>query len=382
MKLGIDRLFEDKKVKLRGRRIGVLCHSASVNSKLVHLLNLLHPKVQLTQLFGPEHGIWGVAQDMESVEFQKEPLTGLPVVSLYGKNFESLAPKKEHLENIDVLICDLQDIGCRYYTYAATLFLCLEACAKLGKEIILLDRPNPLNGQSIEGPLLTKGFESFVGLYSVPIRHGKTLGELALAYQKDFHLDLELTVVKASGWSRDQYADETSLPWIPPSPNMPTLDTALVYPGMCLLEATNLSEGRGTTRPFEWVGAPFIDPDLLKKEMDRLKLSGVFFRPIWFKPTFQKWAHQVCGGVQVHVVNRRKFQSLFTGIQLLKTIRHLYPHDFQWRNQPYEFVSKIPAIDLLYGSDRLRKCLEENQSVEDLREEWKKFTKPRGLIYT
>lgn len=369
---GIDRLFKEDLIDFKNKKVGLLVHPASVDSKLNHTLDLFNkqPNVNLTQLFGPEHGICGTAQDMVSVDSETDPTTALPVKSLYGSDFESLKPADKDLSDVDILVCDLQDIGARYYTYIVTMAFCMEVCAKLDKEVVVLDRPNPINGITLEGPILKKGFESFVGLYPIPPRHGMTIGELAGFFNEEFNIGCTLEVVRMQGWMRHDYFDNTGLPWILPSPNMPTLETAVVYPGMCLFEATNISEGRGTTRPFELVGAPFIDALELAKKLNHLKLAGITFRPATFRPQYQKWQKEDCNGVQLHVTNRTLFKSYITGIAILKTIIDLYPNDFAWREKPYEFVTDIPAIDLLSGDKTLRKNLEAHASLEVIQKGW------------
>lgn len=363
---GLDQ--PDKLRRYKKSRIGLLAHAASVNKNLVHAVDvLLQKKFALTALFGPEHGLWATAQDMIAVGQARDARTGLPVVSLYGDSFESLTPTAQDLGEVDVLICDLQDVGSRYYTYACTAALCLKACARDGKKLVVLDRPNPLSGVVVEGPGLQPGFESFVGLFSVPVRHGMTLAELVLLYAQQEELEDFLEIVPMKGWKRSMTFDQTGLPWVLPSPNMPTLETAFVYPGMCLIEATEISEGRGTTRPFELVGAPFIDAHELSKALTALKLPGVVFRPVYFHPTYQKHAGKDCGGVQLHVTNRKMFQSYLTGVAVLKTIHDLYPNDFKWREKPYEFVTEIAAIDLLSGDGRLRQQIENKESFQMIR---------------
>ncbi|MBI2340448.1 MAG: DUF1343 domain-containing protein [Deltaproteobacteria bacterium] len=373
VKTGIDRLFEEEIVDFKNKRVALLVHPASVNSRLQYTLDLFYenPKINLTRLFAPEHGLWGYAQDMIAVESQTDPRTSLPVKSLYGKNIASLKPTPADLADVDCVVCDLQDIGSRYYTFIYTMALTMQACAENNREMIVLDRPNPINGIDLEGKILKKGFESFVGLYPLPVRHGMTIGELAAYFNEECNIECNLKVVPMKGWKREMFFDATSLPWVPPSPNMPTLETALVYPGMCLLEATNLSEGRGTTRPFELAGAPFIDAHELAKNLSALHLEGVIFRPTTFRPTFHKWANEECGGVQLHVTDRKKFRPYLTGVAFLKTVIDLYPNDFQWRDKPYEFVSEIPAIDLLSGDAVLRKKLEAHASLEDIQKDWK-----------
>lgn len=388
-KTGLDRIFEYKRINLKNKRIGLLAHPASINSHFRHATNIfLHKNdIELVRLFGPEHGLWGTEQDMAPVDSLPDAQTDLPVKSLYGKTVESLKPTVEDLKDLDVLICDLQDIGSRFYTFIYTMALCMKACAENNIEMVVLDRPNPINGLDIEGKILQKGFESFVGLYRIPIRHGMTIGELALYFNSEEKIDCRLNVVHMTGWKRKFYFDETGLPWVLPSPNMPTVNTALVYPGMCLLEATNISEGRGTTRPFELVGAPFISADTFSDKLNKLELGGVFFRPTTFKPHFQKWVGQNCHGVQIHVTNRKKFRPVFTGIAVLKTIMELYPNDFAWRDKPYEFVTDIPAIDLLSGDNELRNQLEKHLPLHAIQKNRKtgyaEFLKKRNkyLLY-
>ncbi len=390
MQTGIDRLFSEDIVDFKNKRVGLLAHPASVNSRLIHTLTLFKNRdnITLTRLFGPEHGLWGQAQDMEEVGSTDDSFSGLPVTSLYGSTLETLKPSAKDLKDIDILVCDLQDIGSRYYTFIYTMAFCMEACANSNKEVLVLDRPNPINGVDVEGPLLKKGFESFVGAYAgLPVRHGMTIGELAHYFNEEFNIECDLQVIPMKGWKRSMMFEDTGLAWVLPSPNMPTVDTALVYPGACLIEATELSEGRGTTRPFELTGAPFIDAHPLADELNRIKLPGVIFRPAFFKPGFQKQANKNCGGVQWHVMDRKIFSSYLTGIAVLKTIIDLYPNEFSWREKPYEFVKDIPAIDLLSGSDTLRHQLEKHRSLEEIQKGWeedrKSFLKKREkyLLY-
>lgn len=370
VRTGLDQIFS-KKAVFKGKKVALLAHPASVDSKLHHALDLfLKNKIRLTQLFGPEHGITGTAQDMDSVESSVDAQTGLPIKSLYGLNLESLKPSPTDLKDVDILVCDLQDIGSRYYTFITTMVFCMQACATAGKKMIVLDRPNPINGVDMEGPLLEKGFESFIGLYPIPVRHGMTIGELALYFNEEEKIGCDLEVIPMKGWKRKMFFDETGLPWVPPSPNMPTLDTALVYPGMCLLEATNISEGRGTTKPFEFFGAPYIQAENLIAALNKLKLPGVFFRPLSFKPNFQKWAGENCQGAQIHITDRKKFRPYQTGRAVLKTILEMYPVYFKWRGKPYEFVTDIPAIDLLSGSSALRKNLETKSPLKNIGNKW------------
>lgn len=365
MKLGLDQISQLK--KLKNKSIGVLCHAASVNSKREHILEVLKD-FYVKKLFGPEHGIWGVAQDMESIEQDREPISRIPVFSLYGSNANSLKPRKEWLEGLDAVVCDLQDVGSRYYTFVYSIAFMMQSCALARIPVYVLDRPNPINGSDVEGGKILPGYESFVGLYSLPNRHGMTVGELATYFNEVHRIGADLTVLKLQAWTRKKYLDHTPFPWILPSPNMPTLDTAIVYPGMCLLEATEVSEGRGTTRPFEIFGAPYVEPEKLKKHLSGFKLPGVFFRPLFFKPGFQKYAGQVCGGLQLHVVDRKRFRPYLTGLAILKALYDLYPNHFKWREKPYEFVGDIPAIDLLTGSNEFRKRLKQGFLWKEMRD--------------
>ncbi|MEW6439623.1 MAG: DUF1343 domain-containing protein [bacterium] len=359
---------------LKGKRVGLLAHPASVTSDLRYAWDVVAslPGVRLSSLFSPEHGLMGAHQDQEGV-CGKEPsrFRGVPVYSLYGDRPDSLSPRREMLERLDVFLVDLQDVGSRYYTFIYTLSYCMEACRDGNIEVWVLDRPNPLGGAAVEGNVLESGFESFVGRYPLPVRHGMTIGECARMFNDLFGIGCRLTVVPMSGWRRSMWFDQTGLPWVPPSPNMPTLETAAVYPGGCLLEGTNLSEGRGTTRPFEIVGAPWIDPPTLADALGKLELPGVIFRPLWFRPTFQKYAGQTCGGVQVHVRDRGRFLPFRTGMEILRWARKLWPGAFQWRREPYEFERERLAIDLLAGGSWLRDWVESEKELESYPDLWR-----------
>ena len=334
---GLDRIEKNWPESLKAARVGLVVHPASVNRRLRHSVDLCvkSKKFRLKKLFGPQHGIRGETQDnMIEWEGFTDRKTGLPVYSLYG---QTRKPEPSMLKDIDVLAIDLQDVGARYYTFIWTMELCMQACLDMDKAIVILDRPNPIGGNFAEGPVLDMAYASFVGGRPLPVRHGMTIGEIGNYLRNEFYPSLNLHVVPISGWKRKMWFDETALPWVLPSPNMPTPDTALVYPGMCLLEGTNLSEGRGTTRPFEIFGAPFIDPDLLVDTLDGFKLPGVIFRPMSFQPTFQKYAGQLCGGAQIHVSNRNTFKPFKTGVAILKTIYELYPKYFSWKQPPYEY---------------------------------------------
>jgi uncharacterized protein YbbC (DUF1343 family) len=372
MRTGLDVLRDQDWRPVRGLRLGLVCHPASVDGRLSHAADLFAaaPGVQLASLFGPEHGFLGQAQDLIGVGDGRDAPSGLPVHSLYGATFASLRPTAEQLRGLDALVIDLQDVGSRYYTFPATMMLCLEAASACGLRAFVLDRPNPLSGEAVEGPALRPGYESFVGLHPLPTRHGLTVGELARLYRAERGLSCDLEVVPCDGWRRDLDFEQTGLPWVLPSPNMPTVDTAFVYPGQCLLEGTNLSEGRGTTRPFELCGAPWIDPRALCRRLDREELPGAHFRPAWFQPTFHKFAGRTCGGVQLHVTDRGDFRPVRTGLALLSALRELSGDHFRWRTEPYEFVADRPAIDLLFGSDRERLGIEAGVPAAELARAW------------
>jgi len=372
VRTGLDVLRLQAFAPLHGMRIGLVTHPAAVDGQLRHASELLAsaPGVQLAALFGPEHGWQGEAQDLIGVRDSHDPNSGLRVYSLYGDSFDSLRPTEEQLRGLDALVIDLQDIGSRYYTFQATMLLCLQATARSKLRTFVLDRPNPLGGTVIEGPLLRPGFESFVGIHSIVSRHGLTIGELARMYQAERHLTLNLEVILCEGWRREMTLDQASLPWVLPSPNMPTLETAFVYPGQCLLEGTNLSEGRGTTRPFELCGAPWIDARKLCELLQDKELPGAVFRPAWFRPTFHKFAGQTCAGVQIHVVDRKAYQPVRASLAVLAALRALSANRFAWRREPYEFVADRPAIDLLFGSDRERLALEGGRSPSEIARAW------------
>jgi len=366
MRTGLERLLEDPRRVLGKARVGLVANPTTVDRRLDHAIDLLHahPDVDLRMLFGPEHGIRGAAQYMVGVTSGRDAVTGLPEISLYGATFESLSPAPDHLSEIDVLLFDIQDVGARYYTYAATMALCMRAAARTGVKVVVLDRPNPIGGLQMEGGGLESGLENFCGLYPVPQRHAMTVGELARLYNTTFEIGCDLEVVHCEGWRRSQYFDETGLPWVMPSPNMPTLDTAIVYPGLCLLEATNVSEGRGTTRPFELFGAPFVDGRRLAAELASYGLAGVAFRPCVFEPSFDKHAGKSCGAVQIHVTDRRAFDAYRTGLAVLVAAKKLWPREFAWRKTAYEFRDDVPAIDLLTGKPAVRTAIDAGHDLD------------------
>ena len=328
---------------------------------------------ELMRIFAPEHGLWGIAQDMEAVGEEREPISGVPVSSLYGASPETLSPRREHLEGLDALVVDLPDIGCRHYTFAATLAHAMAACEETGVEVIVCDRPNPVGGMALEGGPVEEGFRSFVSELPVPVRHGMTLGELSLLLKAGRHPSLALAVLPCAGWRRETWFGATGLPWLAPSPNMPTLLTAAIYPGACLVEATNLSEGRGTTRPFQLIGAPWVDAERLAVGLGTLALPGSHFRPTRFRPAFGKHGGKVCGGVEWHVTDPGLLRPVEAGVRLLAEVHALHPEEFAWRRGPYEFVSGVPAIDLLTGSARARDAIEGRCETVEVLEAWASY---------
>jgi uncharacterized protein YbbC (DUF1343 family) len=351
IQLPLDNLHELWPEELRGARIGALLHPASVSSKLEHASRILEKfngeLFRLAAFFGPQHGFLGQTQDnMAEWKTYEHPRLHIPIYSLYGEHRE---PTAEMLQNIDAVVIDLQDIGARYYTFIWTLYLCMRACEKHGVHVVVLDRPNPINGLTIEGPILDSDYRSFVGMHPIHVRHGRTIAELALQFRNEAFLNCRLSILPVRNWKRAMWFDETGLPWVMPSPNMPTLETATVYPGMCLLEGTTISEGRGTTRPFEIFGAPFIEAEQLCRELNNSKLPGVFFREAYFQPAFHKFAGRLCGGAQLHVVNRNSFRPFATGVEIIKRIRKLCGDQFQWKQPPYEYEWKRLPIEILIG---------------------------------
>ena len=365
---GLDVLLEDP-APLRGRRIGLVANPASVTSRYVPTARaLLDAGLDVRVLFGPEHGLTGAVQDMLAVGDGDTPPGRLPVVSLYGERFEDLSPRPEHLESLDVVVCDLPDVGSRYYTFVWTTALLMKACAARGIPVLVLDRPNPLGGFAVEGNLPEERLLSFVGLWPLPPRHGMTPGEIARYVNSQFAFGCDLTVVpmKVAGCAgpapRGRIGETPA--WVLASPNMPTRDTALVYPGMCLLEGTNLSEARGTTRPFEIVGAPWLDAGRTADRANGLGLAGVAFRPHVFRPTFHKFAGQDCGGVQLHVTDEAAFRPYETGLRLVKLLRDLDPSRFRWRTERYEYRDDVPAVDLLAGTALYRELVDAGKSLD------------------
>ena len=375
---GLDRLLADLSAlgRLAGSRYGVLAHAASLtrDARPIHRALSASPAGLPAALFGPEHGFYGIEQDMVAAEGGHDPWTGAPTVSLYGDGEHTLRPSPTAFDGLDLLLIDLQDVGSRYYTYAATAIWAAEIALRVGCEVWVLDRPNPIGGEVVEGNLLQPGFESFVGAFRLPVRHGLTLGELVRleARRRGWPegSGSGWTIWTIDGWRRGTSWDETGLPWVAPSPNMPTLTTALVYPGGCLVEATELSEGRGTTRPFQLTGAPGLDPVVLADALTARALPGAAWVPTYFRPQFQKHARQVCGGVELVVTDPAAFRSYRTGVELLATIRRLAPDLFAWRTAPYEFVTDRPAIDLLTGGAECREAIETGNGSADWIADW------------
>jgi uncharacterized protein YbbC (DUF1343 family) len=371
VRLGVEVLLRDRRSLLQGKRVAAVVHPASVLSNLQHTVDALFEdkSIRMVSLFGPQHGARGEKQDnMIESEFYCDPETQLPVHSLYSG---TRRPTEEMLDDVDVLLFDLQDVGTRVYTFIYTMAYCLEACAQYGKNMVVLDRPNPIGGEGFEGNLLKPEFRSFVGLYPIPMRHGMTIGELALFFNQEAGIGCDLTVIPMQGWKRRMWFDQTGLKWAMPSPNLPTLDSAMVYPGMVLVEGTQLSEGRGTTRPFEMVGAPFIRSRELARRLNSLALPGAFFRPVYFEPTFQKWAGVICGGVQIHVMDRDRYEPYLAGIMVISTIRTLCEKSFQWRLPPYEYEYQKLPIEILCGGREIPSLIEAGVSQDVFRDSWK-----------
>ena len=368
---GLEVLLETPEL-IGGRGWALVANQAAVTADLDparSALRAIDPG-PLVRLFAPEHGIDCIEQDMEAVVDARDHLTGCEVRSLYGSTADTLSPRPEDLDDLEVMLIDLPDIGARYYTFAATMDWVMAACEKGRVEVVVLDRPNPIGGIRREGGLVEEGFESFVSQLPVPIRHGLTLGEIALLLQRERYPQLDLTVVPCRGWRRQDWLDDTGLPWVLPSPNMPTVDTAGLYPGLCLVEATTLSEGRGTTRPFQLIGAPWIDAENLVGRLRDLGLEGVGVRVARFRPEFGKHGGEVCSGVELHITDRKALEPVAFGLHLVKTIHDLHPEDFAWRPDPYEFVGDVPALDILTGSSAARESIEGGRELEALLESW------------
>jgi uncharacterized protein YbbC (DUF1343 family) len=375
---GVEVLLKDQKELLKGKKVGLITNPTGIDSGLNSIVDLLNddPEIELTALYGPEHGVRGDSQAGSSVEFYIDEKTGLPVYSLYGKTKK---PTPEMLENVDVLVFDIQDVGTRYYTYIYTMAYAMEAAKENNIPFIVLDRPNPQGGLSVDGPVLEPEFSSFVGLYPIPLKHGMTVGELASFFNKEFEIGAELTVVKMNGWKRSMDYDDTGLPFVLASPNMPTVSTTFVYPATGLIEGTNVSEGRGTTKPFELIGAPYINSTDLAEKLNSLSLPGVKFRAASFTPTFSKHAGKLSHGVEIYVTDREEFEAVQAGLHIIKTIHDMYPNDFQ-------FLA-ANNFSLLIGNDWVRTMILEGATVAEIMKEYQnehnEFKKVRKeyLIY-
>ena len=360
--LGIHVLLHQRVDLIEGKNVGLITNPTGVNRQLVSDIDLIAhaPGVHLVALFGPEHGIRGAHQAGAQVGSYSDPQTGAPVYSLYGKDRE---PTPQMLKDVDVLVFDIQPVGTRFYTYLYTMADAMKAAARAHIPFVVLDRPNPLGGVEVQGPVLDPEYASFVGQYPIALRYGMTVGELATLFNAEFHIGANLIVVKMRGWERSMYYDDTPLQFVMPSPNMPTLATALVYPGFGLIEGTNVSEGRGTTRPFELLGAPWIDAAKLAAALNAKHLPGARFRPVNFTPTFSKYEGKLCNGVQVHVLDRQAFNPVLAAVTTIETIRELYPKEFEFKKADF---------DRLIGNDWVRQDIEKDVPVSEMRARWQK----------
>jgi uncharacterized protein YbbC (DUF1343 family) len=371
IQLGLERLLAEPQGYLNGERVGLICNQASVDHNYLHAADLLneHKGINLTALFGPQHGIRGDVQDnMIETEHSVDRETGLRIHSLYSETRE---PTEAMLKDLDVLVFDMQDVGCRIYTFAYTMANSMVAARKFGKRVVVCDRPNPINGRQVAGNVLEPQQASFVGLYAIPTRHGMTLGELAKLFNEHFKIGCELEVIPMQGWEREYWQDQTDAPWVLPSPNIPTVDSATVFPGTVHFEGTQLSEGRGTTRPFEFVGAPYVVPEEYAEKLNALKLPGVYFRACMFQPTFQKHGKVTCGGVQIHVTNRDEFEPVTSGLAMVQTAFNLYRSDFRWKEPPYEYVFDRNPFDVIAGTSSIREAFEQEMSLKDIQQSWR-----------
>ena len=370
-RLGIEILLDERIGLIRGQRVGLVCNNASVMpDTFAHAADAFGSRDEftLTTLFGPQHGIRGDVQDnMIETPHTIDERTGVPVYSLYSETRE---PTEEMLANLDVIVFDMQDVGCRIYTFVYTMANCMRAAKKFGKKVIVCDRPNPIGGVAVEGNVTETEFTSFVGQFEIPTRHGMTCGELAKLFNEHFGIGCELEVVAMEGWRREMYFEETGLPWILPSPNIPTVDTCVVFPATVHVEGTELSEGRGTTKVFELNGAPFIDPYAWVSALEKYNFPGVSFRHAFFRPTFQKWAEKSCGGLQLHVTDRNTFTPVIVGIAMIKTAYDLYTEHFQWKQSAYEYVFDKNPFDVVCGTDKIRKQIEGGVSVKEIEVSW------------
>jgi uncharacterized protein YbbC (DUF1343 family) len=371
VKLGLEKILNEEINCLKNLRIGLICNQASVNHQFQHAADLFfeNDNLNLVSLFGPQHGIRGDVQDnMVETSHIIDKLTKLPIYSLYS---ETRQPTEKMLSNLDALVFDLQDVGGRVYTFIYTMANAMKACAKFDKKMFVLDRPNPIGGLAVEGNFLEKGQESFVGQFPIPMRHGLTVGELAELFNKEFNINCSLKVIPMNNWERKDFYDETDAPWVMPSPNIPSVDTTVVFPSTVYFEGTQVSEGRGTTRPFEIVGAPYIDSKEYADALSILKLPGVIFRPVNFLPTFQKYSNQSCGGVFLHITERDSFEPVITGLAMIKTIYDRFPKDFKWKDTPYEYEFDRNPFDIIAGTTKIREMIEKGKSIDEIKLSWK-----------
>jgi uncharacterized protein YbbC (DUF1343 family) len=387
VRIGIERLIEEDRSLVAGARVALVSNPASIDRGFRHAAEILgdDPRIELVALFGPQHGFRSDLQDnMIETPHARDERRRIPIYSLYSETRE---PTPEMLRDVDVLVVDLQDVGTRVYTYIYTMANCMRAAARHGVRVVVCDRPNPVGGLAIEGTILRPECVSFVGQFPIPLRHGMTIAELARLFNQEFSIGAALDIVPLDGWRRSMYFDETGLPWVIPSPNLPTLDSTIVYPGAVLFEGTMLSEGRGTTRPFELIGAPWIDGDSLASAMNARGLPGVHFRATFFEPTFQKHAKQTCGGCQLHVTDRDAFQPVRTAVELIDGFRRQNPSAFAWRQPPYEYEHDKWPIDILYGSDAVRTTIDGEGDISPLIASWKdeeeafRKTREKFLMY-
>lgn len=364
---GLEVVLDNPNI-FKGKKVGLITNPTGITSDYEHALDaMLRKGIQVTKVFGPEHGVRGTEQAGDTPGSLIDPKTGIPLVNLYGKQPADMVPL---FKEVDVIVFDIQDVGTRYYTYIYTMAYAMEAAAIANKPFYVLDRPNPIDGTRVEGPVLDEKYSSFVGLFPIAQRHGMTVGELAILFNKEFFpkkgkKSVDLHVIKMKGWKRNMPYEETGLPWVLPSPNMPTLDTAIVYPGTGLIEATNLSEGRGTTKPFELIGAPYIEGWKLADELNQAGLPGVRFREAYFTPTFSKYKDQAVGGIQLHIEDPERFDPILTGLTIIEKTKKLYPEQFSWREtgEPY-------WMDKLTGTDQVRKMIDQGKSAREIAETW------------
>jgi uncharacterized protein YbbC (DUF1343 family) len=370
VKIGLENLLEHPKTDLEDYRLGLLCNSSSVDRQFVHarvLIDKLYPG-HLKAVYSPQHGFYAEKQDnmIESSDIM-DPYLNIPIFSLYGK---TRVPTRKMLDAIDLLIIDLLDVGTRVYTFSTTVSYCLDAAKKYDKKVLILDRPNPVGGNLVEGNILHPDCESFVGRFSIPMRHGLTMGELALFYNEHFGIGCNLEIIPLKGWRRNMFFKDTGLAWTAPSPNLPTPDSALVYPGQVIWEGTNISEGRGTTQPFEIFGAPFLQPQKIIEFLGNPSIPGVILREVAFEPTAHKWKGEICKGFQIHIIDHQNYRPYQTSLRLLQAVLLVHKDHFKWKTPPYEYEFEKRPIDLILGDKKIRKRLESGMELSKVEKEW------------